>query len=252
MIEAAHFSGRVIREFGTTAGSIAETEHPHAVVPPHSHPQATFCLVMRGEIRECASGSTSVHGENALIFRYPQERHANEFGAGGARCFNVLVDPGLLEKAPPAMTHLAAAAPVMKRLTRELRRGPSALVVEGLLYQLIGEACRHPARAASGVAIAASEIIRERFTGPMSVQSLAQELGVHPVHLMRAFRKEFGTTLVEAVRILRIGHAKDLLRGSRPIADIALTSGFADQSHFTKVFRRATGTTPRRYRLRFR
>ena len=242
MIEAVQFSGHVIREFGTPAGWIAETEHPGVAIASHAHAQATICRVLRGELREQTARATSIHRQNDVIFRHPGERHANQFGSDGARCFNIR-----LEEMPPAVSRLEAAEPVIKRLTRELRRGPSALVVEGLLYQLMGEISRGPAR--NGVATAASKLITQRFAEPLSMRSIAHEIGVHPVHLARAFRKEYGTTLVDAVQSLRIGYAKDLLRGTLPIAEIALASGFADQSHFTKVFRRATGTTPRRYRL---
>jgi len=241
MNRAAPFSGRVIRELRTPAGSIAETDHPSVVLPAHSHPQTTICRVLRGELFEAGR----VFRTNDVIFRHPGEPHADEFGSDGARCFNIVLD-----KTPPQFRQFSAAQPVIRRLTSELRRGPSALVVEGLLYQLIGEISREPA--GSRLARAASTLIHERFTEPLSLRAIADELGVHPVPLTRSFRREFGTTLVDAVEILRIGYAKELLAGSLPIAEIALASGFADQSHFTKVFRRATGTTPRRYRIAVR
>lgn len=237
-MEAAQFSGRVIREFRTAAGSITETDHPRVTIPAHAHPQMTICRVLSGELFEAGR----VFRTNDVIFRHPDEPHADEFGSDGARCFNIALD-----RTPPQFRQFSAAHPVIRRLTLELRRGPSALVVEGLLYQLIGEISREPAR--SGVASAASKLIHERFTEPLSLRAIADELGVHPVHLTRSFRRQFGTTLVDAVEILRIGYAKELLAGSLPIAEIALACGFADQSHFTKVFRRATGTTPRRYRI---
>jgi AraC family transcriptional regulator len=238
MNQAAALSGRVLREFRTEAGSIAETDHPSAALPAHSHPQTTICRVLRGELFEAGR----VFRANDVIFRHPGQPHADEFGSDGARCFNIVLD-----KTPPQFRQFHAAEPVVRRLARELRRGPSALVVEGLLYQLIGEISREPA--SSGVARAASKLIHQRFTGPLSLRAIADELGVHPVHLTRSFRREFGATLVDAVEILRIAYAKELLAGPLPIAEIALASGFADQSHFTKVFRRATGTTPRRYRI---
>jgi AraC family transcriptional regulator len=47
----------------------------------------------------------------------------------------------------------------------------------------------------------------------------------------------------------RIAHAKQLLRDGRlDVGDAAFASGFANQSHFTKVFRRRTGMTPREFR----
>jgi AraC family transcriptional regulator len=42
--------------------------------------------------------------------------------------------------------------------------------------------------------------------------------------------------------------AAELARGGKPLAEIAAGAGFADQSHFTRIFRRHVGTTPARYR----
>lgn len=239
-------SGRTIRQFSTEAGSIAETDHRSAI-PPHAHPQVTFCLITRGELQESIHGTTSQHSANDLIFRNAGEAHADAFGPDGARCFNVMVDPALLQRASQTW-RLDSSAAIVRRLRRELRGDTSAMVVEGLLYQLVGELCRD-VTPRKNVAEKASDVIRERFAHNVSARAIAEEIGVHPVHLMRAFRATYGIPLVDAVRELRIGHAKGLLRGTTPIAEIALASGFADQSHFTKVFRRATGTTPRRYRL---
>ena len=49
----------------------------------------------------------------------------------------------------------------------------------------------------------------------------------------------------------RIERAKILLRGSRPLAEIAATCGFVDQSHFTKVFARVEGMPPGAWRRHF-
>jgi AraC family transcriptional regulator len=67
------------------------------------------------------------------------------------------------------------------------------------------------------------------------------------------FRQEYGCTLGDYLRNLRIGFAsRRLATSSAPLAEIALAAGFADQSHFTKAFRRATGMTPVAWRRHFR
>jgi AraC family transcriptional regulator len=72
---------------------------------------------------------------------------------------------------------------------------------------------------------------------------------VHPIYFARAFRAHIGQSLGGFVRKLRVQQAAAMLGGSdEPIADIALSLGFADQSHLTRVFRAHTGRTPARYR----
>lgn len=69
--------------------------------------------------------------------------------------------------------------------------------------------------------------------------------GVHPVHLARVFRKFTGCSPAEFVRQRRLERAQVLVRDTmRPLADIAASCGYADQSHFSNVFRRETGHTP--------
>ena len=199
------FSGHTIRELSTGAGSIAETRHERSVIPPHAHGQVTFCLVTRGDLRETAGGSTSHHRAHGLIYRGAGVRHANVFGPRGAGCFNVVLEPSVIAGSAASFER-AAALSIVEHLRRELRRDTSPLVVEGLLLQLAGELLRGP-RARATVATEVSRIIRERFTEALTISSIAAEIGVHPVHAMRAFRERYGRSIADTVRDLRIRHA---------------------------------------------
>jgi AraC family transcriptional regulator len=88
-----------------------------------------------------------------------------------------------------------------------------------------------------------------RFGEHLDVAALADRTGVHPVHLARAFRKAYKVTVGDYVHRRRIQQACRMLRGSTAsIAAIAEDLGYTDQSHFSRVFRSITGTTPARYR----
>lgn len=81
------------------------------------------------------------------------------------------------------------------------------------------------------------------------VAKIAQVAGVHPVHLMRTFRRVRGETLGAYMQRLRIKEAcKELLATDCAIVEIALRCGFCDQSHFTRIFRSYLGTSPMRFR----
>ena len=76
---------------------------------------------------------------------------------------------------------------------------------------------------------------------------------VEPTRLLRGFRRFLETTPADYLRQLRVDQARRLLAETeRPIADIALETGFTDQSHLTRVFRRLLGETPAASRRRFR
>jgi transcriptional regulator GlxA family with amidase domain len=76
---------------------------------------------------------------------------------------------------------------------------------------------------------------------------------VEPTRLVRAFRRHLDTTPADYLRQLRVDEARRLLLDTeRPVADIALETGFTDQSHLTRVFRRSLRETPAAFRRRFR
>ncbi len=85
----------------------------------------------------------------------------------------------------------------------------------------------------------------------LRIADLARALGVHPVHLARVFRQAWGCSPGELLRWRRVEQASGLLR--RPelgMADVALSVGFADQSHMTRAFQARYGMTPSSYRQR--
>lgn len=80
---------------------------------------------------------------------------------------------------------------------------------------------------------------------PVRVADLAREAGVHRVHLGRAFRDEFGETVGDYHRRIRIEWAsRELALGAPGVTAVAQRAGFADQSHFTRFFKRIMGMTP--------
>ncbi|MNE90880.1 transcriptional activator FtrA [compost metagenome] len=69
---------------------------------------------------------------------------------------------------------------------------------------------------------------------------------------MRAFKETFGKTPYRWLIEYRIAQASDMLIAGTPIAEIALACGFADQSHFTRVFSEIVGEAPGMWRRRYR
>ncbi|WP_110654631.1 helix-turn-helix domain-containing protein [Salinicola halimionae] len=71
-------------------------------------------------------------------------------------------------------------------------------------------------------------------------------------HFTHAFKMTFGETPCHYIHRLRIQQAQTLMQSRQtPLTEIALACGFCDQSHFTRLFRRATGTSPSEWRRRF-
>jgi AraC-like DNA-binding protein len=74
-------------------------------------------------------------------------------------------------------------------------------------------------------------------------------MSVDPAHLCRAFRRFRRRTIGDYVTGLRVQFVcRKLAETHEPLSDIAAQSGFTDQSHMTRVFKRITGVTPGSYR----
>ena len=84
----------------------------------------------------------------------------------------------------------------------------------------------------------------------LSLKEISEGLDIHPAYLSREFSKYFNNlSFGEYIRKLRIEKALELLASpSHSLAEIAYLTGFSDQSHFTRVFKRHTGQSPAEYR----
>lgn len=93
------------------------------------------------------------------------------------------------------------------------------------------------------------DFIDSQLSEPLSLNDLADKVGVSRAHFARRFRILTGTSPHRYLTMRRIEKAKQLLRNeSDSLAQIALEVGFSNQSHFTQVFHVVTGMTPSQYR----
>lgn len=92
-------------------------------------------------------------------------------------------------------------------------------------------------------------LIAQRYTEALTIDLIAESVGLHPKYAMRLFRQTFGTTLLDYLKHHRVSHAQRLLATTEAkVADIAHESGFNSISRFNETFRRECGTTPREFR----
>jgi AraC family transcriptional regulator len=95
----------------------------------------------------------------------------------------------------------------------------------------------------------AKEFIAANLSKSISLQDIADECGLSLAHFSRAFKNSVGMTPHNWLQTHRIALAKDvLLTSQHDLAAIALDCGFADQSHFTRIFSRVSGEGPGAWR----
>ena len=94
----------------------------------------------------------------------------------------------------------------------------------------------------------AIQILRERFASTVSLDDLAEKVGLSKFHLLRLFRDEVGLGPHAFQLQLRVSLARELLTSGTSVADVAAACGFADQAHLTRCFKSAVGYTPGAFR----
>lgn len=230
--------------------------------PRHSHPEAYFCLILDGTSRQTYGSKSRVREPLTTTFYPPNELQSEFFGCDGGRIFNVELDARWLGHFREYAVigeesndfHGGSVAWLMSKLYHEFRRidHASALVIEGLTLEIIAEASRKFAVRGNRTARwleQARDILHEQFADNTTLACIAKLVGVHPVYLASSFRKEYQCTIGDYRRQLRIEFAcRELSKFNSSLAQIALAAGFANQAHFSKTFKRFTGTTPSTYR----
>ena len=223
---------------------------PDVRVPPHQHTDSFVTIVIAGGFHETHGGRAYACAAGSVIVHEPGQRHANHFAARPTICLSVQ-DCGFTRA---ACLDSSAAIGIGSRIYREFRcpDALSTLSVEALLLELVVESERaaRPEGAPSWLEEVRRLMTRE-FPRLLTVADLAGHVGMHPAHLARSFRRHYGQTIGEAAREMRVAFARAQLTANVPLKDIALGAGFADQSHFTRTFRRLTGMTPAAFRRQY-
>ena len=89
--------------------------------------------------------------------------------------------------------------------------------------------------------------LEEHFAEPVSLDQLGEVAGLSKYYLLRSFTKQKGISPYRYLETIRIAKARKLLERNVPMIEVALQTGFADQSHFSRFFKRLIGVTPRQY-----
>ena len=151
----------------------------------------------------------------------------------------------------------------LRLLRAELHKGDGwvgQLYVESLANVLAINLIREYAQSKPKVALYAgglgdrriiqiSDYIQAHLDQSIKLADLADVVGISQYHFSRLFKESMGTTPHQYVLQQRVEQAKELLKGTKmTLAEIAFQCGFNSQSHLGKIFRDATGITPRNYR----
>jgi AraC family transcriptional regulator len=254
--------GRSLRTVRAGGAVLTETLHEAETrLSRHEHANANVNFVLHGNFGEQVEGRDHCCAAGSVLVKPAGASHANQYGPGRAHSLIVEFCP-----APDSMlgdpirrldlwhSEDTTVAGFGWRLYREMVEsdGATPLSIAETLAELVYLIVAGRERdILSESQPAWLRRVRERLDEgtDTGLESLVSEAGVHPHHLLRAFRRYVGCTIGEYARRRRIRRAQRLLAESEMgVAAVAVDAGFCDQSHFTRVFKRCTGTTPAAYR----
>lgn len=260
-----HFYGDYQRQ--RRLGDIALAELaptvPESEVAPHVHADAHCVLVLTGEYISDAIGMPPLARGPLLIINPPGTEHRDRFRGLDGRFFTVSLTAVrwrvLTEerRLGAAARRLGAGALTQALgLLSELQHwdAQSPLAVECRLHALLDEGAidvRLDADHAPDWLLRVREQLEDEWRAQPGIAELAHSVGVHPVYLARAFRRQYGCTPADYLRRCRLQRAALMLNDRRrSVAAIAADCGFVDHSHLTRAFAARFGCTPSAHRRR--
>ncbi len=238
---------------------VSETLHSVGLaLPRHAHESACVHLVLAVVYQEHTRHGTQGYTPQTLLYKPSGEPHSNDFSAGGSRTLRIEFTPSPSTPDPriePTHSSDPSLLAIANRLYDELRRPDefTQLSAEGLCLELLARLgrVRHGSSpsAKRDLVLKATQLLEERHSDSIAFGEIAHELGVNRCHLARSFREHHDCTMGAYLRGLRVERVRQALRETNlPLASIAHSAGFVDQSHCTRVFRGIVGLTPAAYR----
>lgn len=257
------FYGVTNSQIEISAFAFAEVEDFNNIeIPLHTHENTHFLFVIEGKYEAVVKDKKQCCPSSTMLYYPAGITHRDHFYSAGERRFltvsltsetntRLLKEISIIDYS--VGFNCAETSWLGKRICKELRTldSLSPIVLEGMANELLVFAARNLDKSEKPPAWlkTARELINDCCSESITIVEIAAAVGVHPLHLARTFRRFFNCSPGEYLRKCRIEQASNmLLNSNKTLVEIALISGFADQSQFTRSFKQSTGITPAKFR----
>jgi AraC-like DNA-binding protein len=139
----------------------------------------------------------------------------------------------------------------IESLAESLKTESDSFIREVVLVDCINEIVdclqRRVIRAEDAQMMAIRDYLEIHFLESMSLDDMAAQFNINKFSLIKRFKQLFDITPAAYQLQLKVNYAKQLMRESQDLADVACRSGFFDQAHLTREFKKSSGLTPGQY-----
>lgn len=257
-LSSGQYYGDIFQSTNANGIILTKSDYEHnSSIPKHYHNNPYFCYVLDGHYTEHFFQNIITCTKGDIIFHPKETEHYNLFKHTAVSCFNIEFSGQWQEKffdSPIGQNKIVSQAlPELQMLTRKIYNefmgidNLSSLMIEGLTTEMMILFKRESKQQIASPYYLNKVIsfIKENYHQKITLSELADYIKVSPEYLVRVFKKSFHCTIGEYIRQVRIKHACKLLNQTDyEIVEVAKATGFLDKSHFTRVFKRITGTTP--------
>lgn len=233
---------------------------------PHRHDTYAIGVTLGGVQTFQYRGESRFSRPGSIIIIHPDEVH--DGGAGteaGLRYRMMYLQPERLLAAldetgrslpfvPAPVVGDEALRQAIGEAVMDLESGIEDLALDDILARIAEGLCRHAGvdsirsgKTDKHAVLEATDFLRANLERPVGSQELETVSGLDRFTLARQFRKVLGTSPHRYLLMRRLERARQMIAKGESLAGAALETGFADQAHFTRHFKRAYGITPGRW-----
>ena len=254
-IQQNKYFGITDKSIKTESFNISITKHSaQSEIPTHAHSKPYLCLLASGVYKE-KSNTSDIITTGDILYRTANYEHSNCFLNQDSVCLNIEIDNEI-----DFMSHNGFKLPSRESKHKSSLESYKVLfaVKHGLSNDLLNIYCYESMLAHSGSLKnkgdlnwikQVKEYINDNPLANISLQELSHLFGLHPNYIVRKFKDVTGMKLSDFLTKIRLEHSIiDLTQTEESLTNIALNSGFYDQSHFNRNFKKYFETTPKLFR----
>jgi len=235
--------------------NISITQHDkNELIPNHSHNKPYLCLLLSGNYTE-NSNKTRMINTGDILYRQAGYEHSNEFNTNNNTCLNLELNNSDLFALTnniqlPNSEFEKKISISMSKLLISINQDSDKDIMDLKCYETVLDYFENnKVKGKTKWINNVINYIQDNPTHKISLNKLAQEFKLHPNYIIRKFKEKTGYKLSEYLEKTRLEYTiQRIINSKEKIGTLAIDSGYFDQSHFNKVFKKHLSISPNQFK----